>query len=142
MRYLNDLTPNDIAVLKHSTSIPGAQVASTREPGAHNQGMMKQNAISKEVKMNRIKTETISGNIPEKKFSTGTLSATVWQNQGKSKTGEEVSYRTVSFQRRYMDQKGEWQTANSLRINDLPKASLVLQKAYEYLVIKEMEDSA
>jgi hypothetical protein len=84
-----------------------------------------------------IKIENI-GNMPEKKFSTGSLVATIWQNQGKSKSGEEVSYRTVSFQRRYKDQNGEWQTANSLRINDLPKASLVLQKAYEYIVMKEV----
>ena len=86
----------------------------------------------------KIETETV-GNLPEKKFSTGALVATVWQNQGKSKEGEEVSYRTVSFQRRYMDKKGDWQSTNTLRLNDLPKASLVLQKAYEYLVMKEQQ---
>ncbi len=90
----------------------------------------------------KIKTETVTGNIPEKKFSTGSLVATVWENQGKSKTGEEISFRTVSFQRRYVDKKGEWQSTNTLRINDLPKASLVLQKAYEYLVMKELQDAA
>ncbi|MAE43179.1 hypothetical protein CMO93_05385 [Candidatus Woesearchaeota archaeon] len=84
-----------------------------------------------------IKTETI-GNMPEKKFSTGVLSATVWENQGKSKTGEEVSFKTVTFQRRYQDKEGNWQTTNNLRLNDLPRASLVLQKAYEYLVMKDM----
>ena len=89
-----------------------------------------------------IKTETISGNIPEKKFSTGSLSATVWQNQGKSKEGDDVSFRTVSFQRRYKDKNGEWQSTNTLRINDLPKASLVLQKAYEYLVMRELQNAA
>ncbi len=88
--------------------------------------------------MEKIKTETVSGNIPEKRFSTGALSATVWQNEGKSKTGEDVSYKTVTFQRRYKDPNGEWQTANSLRINDLPKVSLILQKAYEYIVMKEL----
>ena len=86
-----------------------------------------------------IKTETI-GNMPEKKFSTGGLTATVWQNQGTSRTGEEVSFRTVSFQRRYKDKNGEWQSTSTLRVNDLPKASLVLQKAYEYLVMKEMQN--
>jgi len=85
----------------------------------------------------KIKTEDLSGNVPEKKFSTGSLSATVWQNQGKNKEGIDVSYRTVTFQRRYMDKNGEWQSTNSLRINDLPKASLVLQKAYEFIVMKE-----
>ena len=87
-----------------------------------------------------IKTETVSGNMPEKRFSTGALVATVWENQGKSKEGEEVTYKTVSLQRRYKDPNGEWQSANSLRINDLPKASLVLQKAYEYLVFKEPQN--
>jgi hypothetical protein len=92
-------------------------------------------------KMNQtIKTENVSGNIPEKKFSTGSLVATVWQNQGKSKMGEDVSFRTVNFQRRYKDKNGEWQSSSSLRVNDLPKAYLVLQKAYEYLVMREMRD--
>lgn len=87
-----------------------------------------------------IKTETVSGNMPEKRFSTGALVATVWENLGKSKEGEDVSYKTVSLQRRYKDPNGEWQSATSLRINDLPKASLVLQKAYEYLVFKEPQN--
>mgnify|MGYP001615170559 FL=1 len=88
----------------------------------------------------KIETETV-GNLPEKKFSTGALVATVWQNQGKSKEGEDVSYRTVSFQRRYKDKKGDWQSTSTLRVNDLPKASLILEKAYEYLVMKELHDS-
>jgi hypothetical protein len=89
-----------------------------------------------------IKTETVSGNMPEKKFSTGGLTATIWENQGKNKEGLDVSYKTVSFQRRYMDKQGEWQSTNTLRINDLPKASLVLQKAYEYIVMKELQNAA
>ncbi len=52
-----------------------------------------------------VKTETVSGNMPEKKFSTGAVSATVWQNEGKNKTGEPVNYRTVSLQRRYKDKR-------------------------------------
>ena len=88
----------------------------------------------------KIETEMV-GNLPEKKFSTGALVATVWQNQGKSKEGDEVSYRTVSFQRRYKDKKGDWQSTSTLRVNDLPKASLILEKAYEYLVMKELQDS-
>ena len=81
-------------------------------------------------------------NTPEKKFSTGVVTATVWQNNGKGRNGETVAYRTVSLQRRYKDKNGVWQTANSLRVNDLPKAALVLQKAYEYLVLREQDTSA
>ena len=92
--------------------------------------------------MSEVKTEIVSGNVPEKKFSTGGLNATVWQNQGKNKEGLDVSYRTVTFQRRYKDKNGEWKSTSTLRINDLPKASLILEKAYEYLVMKELQDVA
>ncbi len=78
-------------------------------------------------------------NIPEKRFSTGVVTATVWQNAGKGRNGEVVSYRTVSLQRRYKDKNGVWQSASSFRVNDLPKAALVLEKAYEYLVLREQE---
>ena len=81
-------------------------------------------------------------NIPEKKFSTGVVTATVWQNQGKGRNGEIVGYRTVSLQRSYKDKNGVWQHANSMRVNDLPRASLVLQKAFEYLVIREQQTTA
>jgi hypothetical protein len=78
-----------------------------------------------------------TGNQPEKKFSTGAISATVWKNQANSKkTGEPVEFRTVTLQRRYTDKEGKWQTSGSFRVTDLPKATLVLQKAYEYLVLK------
>jgi len=82
-----------------------------------------------------------SRNVPEKKFSTGVITATVWQNHGKGKNGEAIGYRTVSLQRRYKDKNGVWQSANSFRVNDLPKATLVLQKAYEYVVLREQESS-
>ena len=80
-------------------------------------------------------------NTPEKRFSTGAITATVWNNQGKGRSGEAINYRTVSFQRRYKDLNGAWQTSNSLRVNDLPRATLVLQKAFEYLVTKETQSA-
>ena len=76
-------------------------------------------------------------NTPEKKFTTGVISATVWKNQGTRKDGTPAEYNTISLQRSYQDKKGEWQYTNSFRVNDLPKAALVLNKAYEYLVLKE-----
>jgi len=77
------------------------------------------------------------GNMPEKKFSTGAISATIWKNQGVSKINNEpVEFRTIALQRSYKDKEGAWKSTSSLRINDLPKASLVLDKAYEYIVLK------
>ncbi len=87
-------------------------------------------------------TENTGKTMPEKKFSTGAISATIWKNNGKSKkTGESVEFRTIKIDRRYTDKEGNWQSTNSLRLNDLPKASLVLQKAYEYLVLKGQDSS-
>ncbi len=88
-------------------------------------------------------TENTGKQMPEKKFSTGAISATIWKNNGKSKkTGEPVEFRTIQIDRRYTDKEGNWQSTNSLRLNDLPKASLVLQKAYEYLVLKGQDASS
>ena len=78
----------------------------------------------------------MEGNKPEIKFRAGAISATVWQNIGQSKTGEAVSFRTVSLGRNYKDKDGTWKSTNSLRTGDLPKAALVLTKAYEHIVLK------
>ncbi len=80
-------------------------------------------------------------NKPLRKFRAGALSATIWENIGQ-KEGQSVVYNTVSFERSFKDKEGNWQTTNSLRASDLPKASMVLQKAYEYLVCKEINEAA
>ena len=100
----------------------------------------KNSHLTREVETKRESNEVnkMEGNIPEKKFSTGAISATIWKNTGKSKrTGEEVEYRSIQIDRRYKDKNDEWQSTNSLRVNDLPKAALVLTKAYEYLVLRD-----
>ncbi len=79
-------------------------------------------------------------NLPEKKFSTGAISTTIWRNEGIDKpTGEGIQFRSVVLERRYIDKEGNWQSTRSLRLNDLPKAILVLQKAYEYIVLKGVD---
>ncbi len=75
---------------------------------------------------------------PEKKFKAGAITATIWKNKGTSSTGEPTDYFTVSFERTYKDKAtGDWRKTNSLRQMDLPKAILVLNKAYEFLTLKE-----
>jgi hypothetical protein len=76
---------------------------------------------------------------PEKKFKAGAVSATIWANQGQNAKGEETSYSTVSLDRSYKDKNNAWQHTSSMRLHDLPKAALVLTKAYEYLVLNEKE---
>ena len=83
---------------------------------------------------------------PEITFRHGLCSASIFENE--YKRGEEsFTVRTVSFQRSYLDKDGNWQTTNSLKVNDIPKAVLVLNKAYEFLtsnsqVEAEADDAA
>lgn len=85
-------------------------------------------------------SEVMGKKYPEQKFKAGSISATVWQNKGQDSEGKQTLYRTVSFERSYLDKEGNWQTTNSLRVGDIPKAMLVLNKAYEYLMLKDGAD--
>lgn len=83
------------------------------------------------MKKEEVVVEDVKGNLPEKKFRAGAISATIWRN--KAQDGE---YKTISLERHYTDKEGKWQSTSSFRLNDLPKASVVLQKAYEFLVLE------
>lgn len=73
---------------------------------------------------------------PAKKFRAGAISATIWENR-QQKDGSEFVVSSISLERSYTDKTGAWQTTNSLRMSDLPKAALLLNKAYEHLVLHE-----
>ena len=76
---------------------------------------------------------------PEITFRHGLCSASIWEQE--FERGEEkFTVRSVSFQRSYLDKEGNWQTTNSLKVNDIPKAVLVLNKAYEFLTSNSMAD--
>ena len=77
-------------------------------------------------------------NLPEKKFRAGAVTATIWKNT--SNDGES-EFNTISFERGYKDKNGEWKSTSSLRIADIPKAVVVLNKAYEYLIMKGASES-
>ena len=81
-----------------------------------------------------------SSRMPLKSFRSGAIQVAIWENDGTSRDGQPETYKTVSFERRYKDKAGEWKSTNQLRVNDLPKATLILQKAYEYLVLTESQD--
>jgi hypothetical protein len=81
-------------------------------------------------------------NMPERKIRAGAICATIWQNSSSKEDGKETSYNTISLERVYKDKEGKWQSTNSFRINDLPKLSLIAQKAYEYVLFKETATEA
>ncbi|MFH1590519.1 MAG: hypothetical protein ABIC95_01190 [archaeon] len=83
--------------------------------------------------------DTEEKNQPEKRFLAGPISASVWVNKV-TRDGHEGEYRSVTLQRAYKDKNDQWQHTSSLRVNDLPRASLVLDKAYEFIVLSEAQN--
>ena len=77
--------------------------------------------------------ENVNGNVL-KHIRAGGIVATVWKNVNDGK--ESLS---VSLQKNYKDRNGEWKTTHSFRQNDLPKALLVLQKAFECVALSRVE---
>ena len=71
---------------------------------------------------------------PIAKFSAGGINAAIWQNERK----EGISYSTVTLDKRYKSGE-EWKSTKSMGVGDLPKAMLVLRKAYEFLALKEQD---
>jgi hypothetical protein len=73
---------------------------------------------------------------PETVFKVGAVRASVFKNTFE-KAGQLIELAKVVLEVRYKDKKtGEWKGTNSLSINDIPKAILALQQAYEYLMAR------
>lgn len=77
-------------------------------------------------------------NRPEQKFRAGPIEASIWKNE-KEKDGVVREYRSVTFQRRFKDKDGKWKSSNTLQVYDLPRALIVLGKAYESLILTQSE---
>jgi hypothetical protein len=86
------------------------------------------------------KNQTIKTKVTDKPIKTiraGRISAAIWAND-KEIDGEMREFRNVSLTKNYKDKDSdEWKTTNSLNLNELPKAVTVLQKAYEFLILKD-----
>ena len=79
-------------------------------------------------------------NHPDKEFRAGTIKAAIWRNEVEQ-DGRTVVQYSVRIQKRFHDQKsGEWKTTEYFFPTDLPKLSLVVSKAFEYVSLKENEE--
>ena len=72
-------------------------------------------------------------NNPEKKFRAGGCSAAIFVNQFQTPTGMKAA-RNVVLERTFKDKDGQFQSSKSFSMNDIPKAILVLQQAYQHIV--------
>jgi hypothetical protein len=76
-------------------------------------------------------------NKPEKKFSCGLISASIWANT-KVVNGEAVKLYSVTINKAYKEEE-EWKHTNSFNIEDLPKVALVANEAYKYIRLKSTD---
>ena len=72
------------------------------------------------------------GKQPEITFRHGPCSASVFETEFE-RGDEKFIQRRVEFHRVYENAHGEWVTTSSMKVNDIPKALLCLNKAYEFL---------
>ena len=77
---------------------------------------------------------------PERRFKVGACTAAVFANQVNTADGKAV-VRNAVLQRTYRDNNGDFQHTTSFRVNDIPKAVLALNKAYDYLTCENAERS-
>ena len=76
-------------------------------------------------------------NTPVKSFQMDNVRVSVWENTRENGDDQEYVTQSVTLNRGYKNAKGDWQNTGSLRKNDIPKAMLALQQAYEFMCKRE-----
>ncbi len=74
---------------------------------------------------------------PVKEFRAGCIRAAIWRNES-DRDGRTVVRHSVTLNKRYRDSNtGEWADSKSFFPDDLPRLRLLLDKAYEHIVLRE-----
>ncbi|MBL8826270.1 MAG: hypothetical protein JNM18_04740 [Planctomycetaceae bacterium] len=83
----------------------------------------------------------MAANSPEKVFRIGLVNASVFKNtiEPKNGQGQPKTVRSVSLQRRYLDDEDKWQSTTSFQLSDMPAAVRVMQLAMEYVESMEAD---
>ena len=81
---------------------------------------------------------TLPANRPVKEFRARNLSLAIWQNEG-TREGRPITLHSITLNKRYQDQdSGDWKDSSSFFPDDLPRLRLLLDKAYEHLVLRDV----
>lgn len=75
---------------------------------------------------------------PETELKVGAVRVTIWANPRVTSDGRPFSSHKVILERVYKD-SGGFKSTGSLDVNDIPKAILVLKKAYESILCAEQK---
>jgi hypothetical protein len=76
---------------------------------------------------------------PVKKFSAGSVSAALWENEA-NVDGRKVTMLKATIDRRYKDSTGAWKSSSSFSRNEIPLAVYCLQKAFEAMIEERGEE--
>ena len=77
---------------------------------------------------------------PEISFRNGPCGASVFAHEV-DMNGKRVTVKKAVITKSYKNRNGEWKDTNSLDVNDIPKAILVLTKAYDYMTNRRAENN-
>lgn len=82
---------------------------------------------------------TSPANQPVKEFRARNISLAIWQNEG-IRHGQPVTLHSVTLNKRYYDKEtDEWKDSSSFFPDDLPRLRLLLDKAYEHLLLRDRD---
>jgi len=73
---------------------------------------------------------------PVAKIRVGLVTASIWERQGDAGT-----FYTVSFERRYRDSEGQWQTAHSYDASDLLALAKAADLAHSKIIEAQAEEA-
>ena len=69
---------------------------------------------------------------PEKTVKCGGIQLSVWSNETKKGI-----FKSITIDKSYKDEAGEWKRTKSFKPNDIPKIQLGLDEVMRYLFIKD-----
>jgi len=76
---------------------------------------------------------------PEKIIMVGPCRVSIFRNVC-FKDGKEIEIPKVLMEVRYKDKCGKWKGTHSMSLREIPKAILVLEKAFEYLTAQNVHE--
>ena len=77
---------------------------------------------------------------PMKKFSAGSISCALWENEA-TVDGKKIKVLRTTLERRYKDKDGTWKSSGSFSRNEIPLVIYCLTKAFEVMVGEREERS-
>ena len=79
-------------------------------------------------------------NKPVHKVRMGGVTGTIWENEIETKAKEKITVFNTTIERSYKDDKDEWKTTSSMKLNDLPKVMMVSQECFKWIAMKTGEE--